>query len=128
MIIIMFSNQAQTGSRTAHGWFLNKLFLYVSMCVCVCAYVHVRMCVCGVYVCGVYVCLCMHFVCVCVCVCVCACVCVCVGVSLFKDYVSWHFQVVTPGQCLFNKHWLKPTRFQGSSFLWFFVLIHSVAT
>ena len=57
--------------------------------------------------------------------------CVCVlggGVSLFKDYVSWRLQVVTPGQCLFHKRWLKPTRLQGSSFLWFCILIHSVAT
>ena len=55
-------------------------------------------------------------------------VCLCVGVSLFKDYVSWRLQVVTPGQCLFHKHWLKLTRLQGSGFLWFSVLIPSVAT
>ena len=47
----------------------------------------------------VHVCAC---VCMCVCVYVCVCVRVCGGVSLFKDYVSQHLHVVTPGQCLFG--------------------------
>ena len=80
--------------------------VYVAMCVCVCACV--RVCVC---------------VCVCVRVCVCACVCVCVCAFLRTILVPphddpWELQTLAKAD----------HRLYGSTFLWFFVLIHSVAT